>query len=337
MTPHFSMCSNLEPINTKNMLNFYDIYKSKTFKNISNLNQYYVQSMEDIAAKEKFIINAYDLENKKYKEIIINDLDFVLGVRNINQKKENYSEIYYIIVGLQIFTTSRYTQEKQFNFINLLKEKEIIFNYNWFIFYEKINITENKLYNLVDLINKKKSLFIGGSPHEFRPGEFSKEQLFSVYSNHFLWILEFKSVYFYRNNTKFNTGMSKQEIYHNKARIDFNDFFLYCPPLYFTMIKNEYFNSYISRNICHYYADSENEYYYCDKSENFDINNLKNFPILYFEHNEFNYTFEFNYKDLFAEKENKYIFLISSTGYDLDEWFFGNIFLRKYQLVFNQE
>ena len=337
MTPHFSICSNLEPLNSNNILKFYDIYKSKTFKNISCLNQYYIQSTKDIAAKEKFIINVYNLDNKKYKEIIINDLDFVLGVRNINQKQEKYSEIYYIIIGLQLFTTYKYTQEKQFNFISLLKEKEIIFNYNWFIFYEKINITENNLYNLVDIINKKQTLFIGGSPHEYRPGEFSKEQLFPVYSNHYLWILEFKSVYFYRNNTKFNTGMMKQEIYHNRARINFNDFFLFCPPLYFTMIKNEYFNFYISRNICHYYADNENEYYYCDKSEKFNINNLKNFPILYFEHNEFNYTFEFNYKDLFAEIKNKYIFLISSTGYDLDEWFFGNIFLRKYQLVFNQE
>ena len=187
------------------------------------------------------------------------------------------------------------------------------------------------------MINKKQTLFIGGSPHEFRPGEFSKEQLFSVYSNYFLWISEFKSVYYYKNNTKFNTGMIKQEIYHNRARISFNDFFLFCPPLYFTMIKNDYFSTYISRNICHYYADIENEYYYCNKSENFNINNLKTFPTLYFEHNEFNYTFEFSYKDLFAEKDNKYIFLISSTGYDIDEWFFGNIFLRKYQLVFNQE
>ena len=336
-TPHFSMCSNLEPVNSKNLLNSYDIYESKTFKNISCLNQYYVLSTKDIAAKEKFILNVYNLENKKYKDKIINDLDFVHGGRNINQKKENYSEIYYIVVGLQIFTASRYTQEKQFNFIDLLKEKEIISNNNWFIFYEKINLTENKVYNLDDLINKKQILFVGGSPHEFRPGEFSKEQLFPVYSNYFLWISEFKSVYYYRNNTKFNTGMMKQEIYHNRARISFNDFFIFCPPLYFTMIKNDFFSTYMSRDICHYYADIENEYYYCDKSENFDINNLKTFPTLYFEHVEFNYTFEFSYKDLFAEKDNKYIFLISSTGYDIDEWFFGNIFLRKYQLVFNQE
>ena len=34
--------------------------------------------------------------------------------------------------------------------------------------------------------------------------------------------------------------------------------------------------------------DNDLETFYCDKSNNFNINNLKEFPTLYFEHNEFN-------------------------------------------------
>ncbi len=335
--PHFFLSSNLEQKIENNKLDVYDINKSKTFKNISRLNQYYVQSTEDISAKEKFIINITNLDSKQNKIFILNDMDFILGVRNSYQKNDNYSEVYFLTIGLQLYTPSKYSQEKQFNFIFLLKEKEIISNYNWFIYYEKINLENDILYNLDDLVNNKKNLWIGGCPHEYIPEYYSKEQLFPVYSNYFLWILEFKSVYFYRNNTKFNSGMRKQDIYHNKARLDFNYFFIYAPSLYFSLIKNEFFNTYYTRNICHYYTDSNIESIYCDKSENFNMTNLKNFPLLYFEHNEFNYTFELSYKDLFAEKNNKYIFLISVRTLDVDDWFFGDIFLRKYQFVFNQD
>ena len=335
ITPHFSMASKLELLDEKEILNNYNIISSKTFKNISCLNQYYVQSNKDIEARENFKINIYNSENKINKEITLNNLDFVLGVKN--QKKDNFSEIYFITIGLQYYTSSKYTQEKQFNFINLLKERNIINSYNWFIFYETIDLKENELYNLYDLIKNKKILFIGGSPHEFNPHKFHKQQLVLVQSNFFLWILEFKSVYFYRNNTKFNTGMIKQELYHNTARININDFFIYAPSLYFTMMNNDFFKDYISKNICHYNTNDQIESYYCDKSDDFNINNLQKFPTLFFEHNELNYTFNLSYKDLFAEKDDKYIFLIAVKKHDIDDWYFGNIFLRKYQLFFNQD
>ena len=335
-SPHFSMTSNYESIEEKNLFNYYNIERSSTFINVSCLNQYYVQTKNDIAAKEKFKINAYNIEDNKHKEIIINDLDFVLGVRNEYQKKENLSEIYFLTIGLQLFSSSKYTQKQQLTFIPLLKHKNIIENYNWFLYYEKINRNNDELYNLDDLINSKQTLLIGDFPHKYKSKEFYKEQLFPVYSNHFLWILEFKTVYFYRNDTKYNNYF-KQDIYLNKAQLNFNDIFIFAPSLYITMIKNNYFNNYISRNVYHHYIDSQIESFYCDKSDNFTINDLKNFPTLYFEHNELNYTFELTYKDLFVEKDNKYIFMIVSEMGDVDDWFFGKIFFRKYQLVFNQD
>ena len=164
--PHFFLSSNLEQKIENNKL-VYDINKSKTFKNISRLNQYYVQSTEDISAKEKFIINITNLDSKQNKIFILNDMDFILGVRNSYQKNDNYSEVYFLTIGLQLYTPSKYSQEKQFNFIFLLKEKEIISNYNWFIYYEKINLENDILYNLDDLVNNKKNLWIGGCPHDY--------------------------------------------------------------------------------------------------------------------------------------------------------------------------
>ena len=57
------------------------------------------------------------------------------------------------------------------------------------------------------------------------------------------------------------------------------------------------------------------------------------------KHHELNYTFEFTYEDLFLEKDHNFWFLIvlSSFQNDLEEWNMGIIFLRKYNLIFNQD
>ena len=49
------------------------------------------------------------------------------------------------------------------------------------------------------------------------------------------------------------------------------------------------------------------------------------------------YTFELSYKELFVEKNNKYWFLLVSDQYGTTGWKFGNIFMSKYQLIFNLE
>jgi len=56
-------------------------------------------------------------------------------------------------------------------------------------------------------------------------------------------------------------------------------------------------------------------------------------------HKDFQYTFEFTYEDLFIEKDNQYWFLVALSIYntDMEEWFMGIIFLRKYNLIFNQD
>ena len=66
---------------------------------------------------------------------------------------------------------------------------------------------------------------------------------------------------------------------------------------------------------------------------------MEEFPTLYMNHKDFQYTFEFTYEDLFVEKDNQYWFLVALSIYntDMEEWFMGIIFLRKYNLIFNQD
>ena len=97
------------------------------------MDRYYVLSRKDIAAKETFKINSYNLENKKTSEIILNDFDFVLGVNDTNNNEKNETELYYFTIGLKQLELYR----DKFNYTYLLKEKNITNNYYWFIMFEK--------------------------------------------------------------------------------------------------------------------------------------------------------------------------------------------------------
>ena len=125
-TPHFNMLYTEEKKTEDEKNKIYTINKSKTFKNISCLNKYYVKSYNDIHAKEKFTMNLYDINDKTLKEIILNDFDFVFGVKSINDKNKNLSKLYYLTIGLQIFQINKYTQDNKFNLIDNLKKRNII-------------------------------------------------------------------------------------------------------------------------------------------------------------------------------------------------------------------
>jgi len=332
LTPHFFMLYNSEKNNVNKN---YDINKSKTFKNISCLNQYYVQTNYDIHASEKFKFNIYDINQEKNYEKILNNFDFVLGAKY--HKEENCTEKYYLKIGLQFYTPDKYTQMNKFNFINNLKNIDIIKNNNWFFYSEKKAKSNSNLINLINILNVEQYILIGGYPHEYKPDEFNLEQLSFAYTNNFLWSLRFKETFFYVNQTKFNSGIVKQSLYNPNSQINLDDIFIYTSYTYITMMKNAFFNYYLDRNICHIFYTDENDFFYCDKSDNFNINNLKEFPTLFFEHYEFNFTFEFTYQDLFTEINDKYIFLIGGMSNDVDDWFLGRIFFYKYQMFFNTD
>lgn len=328
---YYSIYPKLELNDDPGLPNYYNISKSDTFQNISSLNKYYVCSQNDIAAKEKFIFNMYNLINKTNFEIILNDLDFILGVRNHNFDTRNKTDIYYLNIGLDMTSS----QTEKYNFINLLKEREIIDNYNWFISYEKLNRNKDIIYNLDDILQTKPKLIMGCLPHDYYPKLFSKNNIISDYS----FNLRFKEIYYYFNHTKYNAGLKRRELpkSYNEYQIDFNEFVIIAPILYRMMILDDFFSKYISQDLCHYYYDSLIEGFYCDKSEDFNINNLKEFPTLYFEHSKLNYTFEFDYQDLFIEKDGKYWFLIVVENGDVNDWILGYVFLSKYQFAFNQD
>ena len=286
-TSHFYISPTLISINDKNISNYYHINKSSTFQNISCLNRYYVLSKWDIEAKEKFIINGYNLENKSISEIILNDFDFALGIKN-NFEENNSSEIYCLTIGLKQMMTYR----DRFNFIFLLKEKNIIRNYNWFIMFENKRKKNDEIYKFDEFINVEPKLIIGDVPHNYMPYIFSEDKLIPSHLTNYYWLIYFNNIYYYKykNDSEYNSEKIKKEILYRQAQIYLDKLIIIAPDDYFSNIKIDFFMEYISKNICHLYNNSEIDSFYCDKSEKFNVNNLKLFPILYFEHKEFNYT-----------------------------------------------
>ena len=319
-------------IDKTNSYNKYNITKSSTFKNISCPNQYFVESNNDILAEEKIKIKKYNYQNNIYSDIVLNNINIILGVNK--QYKDN---TYLLNIGFQIIIDNKNLEKEKYSFISQLKSRKIINNYYWCIYFDRGNAEKgNFLYNPDELLNARGRVVIGDLPSNYQPKNFHISQLLNTYSygkdNILTWAIEFNSIYYYDKNNK-----TVKDNY-NKVHININNFIVSAPTTYKYHIEQAFFKQYLNRNICHIYSGIGYDSFYCDKSENFTINDLKQFPTLYLQNNELQYIFGFDYEDLFVEKDNKYWFLVTfPTFVEVEEWFFGIIFLRKYNLIFNQD
>ena len=212
--------------------------------------------------------------------------------------------------------------DAKINFIQQLKNKKIIDNYNWYIRYNK---------------DKTGELIIGGAPHEIRPENYLEEDLYMTHAklinDLFYWEIDFSLIELFdeKNNKKYSLGK-------DNGVISFNENFIHASKDYYDNIVSIFFKPYIDKNICKLENirkfDIMNSVIYCHN--NFTENDLKKFPILLLQSNDLNYIFNFDYNDLFLKTRNVYIFkIIYSGGYGY--WKLGKIFLEKYPFVFNYD
>ena len=175
----------------------YNFKNSKTFKNITCLNEYLCESKNDIIDQEKFKIDTLNYLYNQKSRTILNDFNFILG---INEKYKN-SE-YYLNIGLKIIMQYKNNEKKEYNFIYQLKERNIINNYYWCLFIERgKNNNGTSLFNPEELFNAKGRLIIGELPNNYEPKQFYKNQLLTsyLYDNDLMnsWRLGFNSIYHY--------------------------------------------------------------------------------------------------------------------------------------------
>ena len=211
------------------------------------------------------------------------------------------------------------------SFLDVLKENNIINQKRFFFNY----YSENKNGDDAEII-------IGDYPYQYNKDKYNK---FNVYKSRaelsdimYLpdWGIKYQNYFYTSNGTKINLYLTKIKQYMEvKFIFDLENIIGIME--YFHEIKINYFNKY--PNECQI-NEIKNQYIVITCNKDF---NVENFPTLYFENIEANYTLELTYKDLFEIKGDKKYFLITFDTKNVVPWKFGKIFLQKYFFNFDAE
>ena len=256
--------------------------------------------------------------------LAIDNLYFFTDINCENKKK--YSSIpivfpqdknisFSLIIGLQIGTNN-----KSYNFINLLKSNNIINNYYFTIKFTNLN---------------KGLIIIGDLPHIYDKNKYigKKLKFINAYSikNKIYWGMHISSIKFY--------GLTISD--NMIGRIEPKILEIFASYEYITSIEKIYFQKYIENQICRRIwdeLDGEDIFRFICEKDKFNKSDINDFPPLIINNVNLNYSFEFNGNDLFHEKDDKIVFqIVAKAGRTNGEWLLGRIFLYKYQIIYDND
>ena len=209
------------------------------------------------------------------------------------------------------------------NFIQQLKNKKIIDNYNWYIRFNK---------------DKTGELVIGAAPHEVKPENYLESDLSMTHAklvnDVFFWQIKFTAIYM-----KDNISNKRYNLEPVDGLITINENFIYSTSEFFNNIKTIYFEQYFNNRKCRIetVVKTHDRYsvIFCHQ-KNFTTEDMEQFPVLSFQSSDLNFVFNFDHNDLFLKTRDKYIFKIIYSR-DFNHWKLGKVFLEKYQFVFNYD
>ena len=313
---------------------------SQTFSAPSNLfnknvsSTYESVSQHEIRYEHEDVIYGYNSKdilnlNNNTKQKI----NFILGTKYGNNNN---------ILGIVGLLIPKRVQFGVSPFFQSLRNAGFIKSYTWTLkFFDNVSLADTILYN------KNKSNIIGefifgDEPHNYENDrykynvtEYLKVSPIST-GDTLYWDLEFNSIYLTKKENDEKNTFSKIIIQgEKKVQIMPDVGFMIGPSEFFHSIKNNFFNEYFKNNICRQKKINIYLYYYieCNYTSLFRI---YSFPTITFEHIGFESTFNMTYKDLFIvdKKKDRYIFLIFQKDF-FSNWVLGNIFLRKFQFIYN--
>jgi hypothetical protein len=181
-------------------------------------------------------------------------------------------------------------------------------------------------------------LIIGDYPHQLMPDKYKEEDFISFYSNqpNTMFITNF-----YINFDEIGSINKNKErsIFNNiRSILKLNSNLITGTIEYLDYIEQNFFGKYYKLKICQRYKTktefiSEFIIISCDIKNDLK---LEEFPNLYFNMKSENLSFEFTYKDLFVEINNKYYFLIIFETKNFI-WQIGKSLFLKYTFVYNGE
>ena len=226
------------------------------------------------------------------------------------------------------------------NFIRGLKDKALISNTVWSIYFPDIDEDTCKKGNIV----------IGELPHVYHPLLFKQEQYIKMkipemYNNdtEIAWKLNVDSMSilkrYYENTDKKEIGLSCE--YIKSLSIEFGSYMMYAPKKLFEQLKELFFDKLFDNGICDYKKiktdDDKKIIVYC-KKELFEVKDQMEFPSIFIDIQSLGGTFELSYKDVFMTRnDNVYLMIAFSSKQIVDNFKLGQIFLYKYQFTFDYD
>ena len=236
------------------------------------------------------------------------------------------------IIRMNLVNTEEHRKKELCGNIGLIYTNTKYEKYNFILqLYKSLNLSEISYFFNYSTSTTEEGLFIvGNMPHVYLPKKYSIDDLLPLYTS----------------------NQKEPKIFFDEMKIDGYDLEnadeqfqvlltpdiegLEFPEEYFNHIKKSFFEEYINKNICHieYYNGQNYEILYCDNSEKFNENNIKNFSRIYFNNIDKNFLVSFNGDDLFYFNDNKYFFKIIKNN-NKEFFSFGRLFFQKYIAIFN--
>ena len=313
----------------KKLSSYYNYDKSNTFKNSTTCTSYFSPFSNACEVKEKmYLYNNTNLESSTF-------IDSMIMIYGQNFSKGLDDKNVCGILGLTLFYKDIFSVDQRF--FGYLKYQGLISKFTWT--FQFLN-TKN---------NNYEGYFIAGDlPHEYDNITFNyldyKSTKVEKREILYAWDIKFHKIYFYNNQglmiyleNKIIPGSSKAYNYlQGELSIDIN--YIVTNQEFFNLLKIQFFNDYIANNIC----ISENIANFNNKNNIYEVISCdktkfepKKFPKIYLYHLDFNYTFTFDYNELFSEINGKFVFLMTTSNYNTEYWIFGKLFMKKYQFTFD--
>ena len=280
-----------------NDINYYsqNISKTRIFERNTTYSFYDSQFSEGYVIKDNFFF-----KNNKNEIIEGKGIFFILAI--------DIKDTIPCFVGLNF---EKESEDYLYNFISMLKYRDIINKKIWTIKYEN----ENEGYFIV-----------GDYYHNYNSKKYKLKEFVwtKIIFSEFLkgWFILFDNIYIGDKKSQFKTIAT--------FSVEFN---LIEGP---HEVRKVFLDKVFIDNKCKEKLLYYKYIYVCDE----DIN-YSNFPDLKFHNRELNYTFILNKDDLFMKRNNKIYFLMSFEKAIEDKlfrhWILGKPFMKKYNLIFDSE
>ena len=249
-------------------------------------------------------------------------------------------------IGLQFWpvymdTTSTIDDER--TFLKKLKNKNLINDFYWSVFY-----------NSKDYTKKEGFILLGPLPHELKKnlGYYKKEYFDSNTIKNIeadIWVdllkyrFTFDEMYAFEGKNKdkkiIDDYLPMNIIRTLNVELEFNLGGIQAPYRFLNYFKN-FFNESIYKGECFYdnfYIANKKHFFYCKNDKTLISKIKQSFPGFNYLSRILDFNFDIIVDDLLVQKGNYIYFLIFFPASQGDNWIMGRPFLQKYQFIINPD